>query len=177
MPATADWTQPRDWSVDELVTAALLNEQLRDNLEFLKNPPTDLSDLDEASDYSTTSTSFVDIDATNLAQTIETEGGDVLVTFTGTVSHYQGAYRMYFDIDVDGARQGGDDGIFSQVLMTQTNPYGVGICLAYWIQGLEAGSHTFKLQWKMNANTGYLFAGAGTSGADLHPQFTAREVS
>lgn len=33
------WTSPRTWSVGEVLTAALLNTHLRDNLNFLKSRP------------------------------------------------------------------------------------------------------------------------------------------
>jgi hypothetical protein len=33
------WTTPRDWSVGEVVTAAMLNSNLRDNLDYLFSPP------------------------------------------------------------------------------------------------------------------------------------------
>ena len=174
MPATADWTQPRDWSVDELVTPALLNAQLRDNLEFLKNPPTDLYDVDESSDYTTTSTSFVDVDGTNLALTIETEGGDVMVGFVGSVSHSNGTARIYFELDVDGSPAGGDDGI---CLVAQNTWRNQTASFVFLIQGLSEGSHTIKLQWKTNVGTATLYAGAGTTNFDMHPQLWAREVS
>ncbi len=32
------WTNPRDWVIDETVTAALMNAHIRDNLKFLHNP-------------------------------------------------------------------------------------------------------------------------------------------
>ena len=35
------WNTPLTWQVDQLVTEADLNSQLRDNLRFLKDPPTD----------------------------------------------------------------------------------------------------------------------------------------
>ena len=34
------WTAPRTWALNDLVTPALLNEQLRDNLLALRTPPT-----------------------------------------------------------------------------------------------------------------------------------------
>ncbi len=45
------------------------------------------------------------------------------------------------------------------------------------IQGLSAGVHTFKLQWKVNSGTATLLAGSGTANGDIHPQFFVREVS
>ena len=170
----ADWTAPKTWATGELVSASNLNEQVRDNLLVLKDPPSDNYEVDEGSDYTTTSTSFVDVDATNLALTITTQGGDVMVHFHGGMvrAAASGVY-ISFDVDLDGARIGGDDGITG---VTQYDDYH-NVTFTRLITGLAAGEHTFKLQWKVHTSTGYLYAGAGTSNRDLHPQFWAREVS
>ena len=33
------YTTPKTWAVNELVTASLMNQQVRDNLLYLKSPP------------------------------------------------------------------------------------------------------------------------------------------
>ena len=35
----ATWTTPRDWSTDEVVTAAMLDTHVKDNLTFIHSPP------------------------------------------------------------------------------------------------------------------------------------------
>lgn len=165
---TATWSVPRTWVVGELVTASLLNTHLRDNLEFLKAPPTALYNVNQGSDYTTTSTSFADVDATNLSLNITTAGGDVLIVFMG---YGGGTARLYFDILIDGVRMAGDDGFLAAV-----NAVNTPITLVALKQGLSAASHTFKLQWKVNSGSGTLYAGAGTSGLDTHPQFFVREI-
>ena len=177
---TAEWTAPITWAVDQLVTADNLNEQVRDNLEFLKDPPTDEYTLNEGSDYTTTSTSFVDIDATNLALTIETGGGDVLVHFHGVFGSVSGSGTAvaYLEVDVDGSPLAGNDGIIAIYIDDAADHF--PLSFTQLIQGLSAGSHTFKLQWKRTTSASAvvaLWAGAGTSNNDLHPQFWAREVS
>jgi hypothetical protein len=167
------YTTPKTWVTGELVTATEMNTYMRDNQNALKSPPTDSYVLNEGSDYTTTSTSFVDVDATNLALTITTTGGDVFVHFHGSVN--SNTYRIYFELDVDGSPHAGDDGI--------THSFNSGgndrmtITFTRLITGLSAGSHTIKLQWKSSSSTITLFAGAGTSNVDVHPQFWAREVS
>lgn len=167
------WTTPRTWAVGEAITADLLNTHLRDNLSELKDPPSASYALDESSDYTTTSTSFVDVDATNLSFTINTTGGDVMAHFHGTVDGL-GAYSYYFDIDVDGTRIGLDDGIYET---QHSSAAANGLSFTRLITGLAAGSHTFKLQWKVEGGTGKLYAGAGTSTHNAHGQFWVREVS
>lgn len=172
MPAV--WTSPKTFSVGELVTASMLNQHLRDNLEFLKSPPTAAYILNESADYTTTSTSFVTVDNTKLALSITTAGGDVLIGFSGVVINSSPS-STFFDVEVDTVRTGGDDG-----LVCVTSPSAASRMNATFfklLQGLAAGSHTFKLQWRVVAGTSTLFAGAGTSNGDLHPQFFVREVS
>ncbi|MBL8162621.1 MAG: hypothetical protein JNJ61_11595 [Anaerolineae bacterium] len=174
---TAQWTAPLTWQDNDLVTAALLNTHLRDNLEYLKRSSAAHFLANLASNYSTTSTSFVDVDATagNMAHTINTVGGDVLIGFTsGLVSN--GGGSTYFDVYIDpdgsdpGGRFGGDDG-----LARQTDAYEY-ISFVIVKKGLAAGSHTFKLQWKVSASTGLIYAGAGAAGNDTHPTFWVREL-
>ena len=91
------WTTPKTWQVDELVTATIMNTHIRDNLNALKTPPSADYDCNEAANYATTSTTFVNVDATNLALTITTNGGDVLVHFHGTLQNSSSA-RVYLDV-------------------------------------------------------------------------------
>jgi len=164
------WETPKTWIVDELVTAAHLNQHLRDNLNALKAPPSTHFTANQPGDYTTNQTAFVDVDATNLALTITTNGGDVFVHFHGTVS---AASAVYFDVYENLARLGGDDGIVRE------QPAGSDRTVSFTrlVSGLAAGQHTFKLQWKVNTGVATLFAGAGTANKDLHPQFWAREIS
>lgn len=170
------WTTPATWSVDQLVTATLMNTHIRDNLNALKAPPTDVQDVNEGADYTTTSTSFVDIDSAgdpDLNLTIETGGGDVLVTFYGTFANAGGHINL--DFTVDGVKHGGDDGLLRSASTALGHK---NLTFAVWVQGLSAASHTFKMQWKVDAGTATMYAGAGTgTGLDVHSQFAVREVS
>jgi len=169
------WTAPTTRTTGTLITASIWNADIVDNLDALKDPPTDHYELDEVSDYTTSSTSFTDVDATNLAMSVTTTGGDVIVEFHGTMM-VNATYFFMLDIDVDGSREGGDDGILSfENASGEVKP----VSFSRLITGLAAGSHTFKLQWKVmnGAATVTLSAGAGTSNKDVHGQFWAREVS
>lgn len=171
------WTEPKTWTNEPLV-AGDLNTHLRDNLEALKEPPTAHYELDETLDYTTTSTSFVNVDNTKLALTITTSGGDVLIGFHAYVQPGTGSDNVYFDVELNGTRIGGDDGIIAaQRAAAATLPGRFAISFTRLVTNLVAGTHTFKLQWKISAGQGTLFAGAGTAGANTHPQFWVREVS
>ena len=173
------WTTPKTWVTGEPLTASDMNTHIRDNLDYLKDQvndaPRDSYEVNESSDYTTTSTSFVDVDATNLSLTITTTGRDVLVGFFGSVHQGSGSQYVYFDVDVDGARNGGDDGLIFVRTEAGGNIYHQPSFVVR-ISGLSAGSHTFKLQWKVSASTGTLYAGAGTGSRDVHPQFWVKEL-
>jgi hypothetical protein len=129
--------------------------------------------LNEVADYTTTSTSFVDVDATNLSLTITTNGGDVMIGGTFYVESLSGG-RTQLDVyeSVGAARLAGDDGM----LVAQPS-VGEVVTLSWIVSGLSAASHTFKLQWKnTTGNNSTLFAGAGTSNKDIHSQFWVREL-
>jgi hypothetical protein len=172
------WTDPAEWNVGDVLTKDRLNQDIRDNLIALKTPPSANFEADEASNYTTTSTVFVDVDATEgkFQLTIETAGGDVMVGFVGTCEIITNN-RLYFDIDVDGTRKAGDDGIcFQEWNSADSADEDTVISFVYLVTGLTPGSHTFKLQWRVNGGTGILFAGA-TNNKAVHPQFWVREVS
>lgn len=171
---TAIWTAPKTWAVGELVTASLLNTHLRDNLDFLKSPPVAQYVGNQASDYTTTSTSFTNVDGTNFVLTITPAGSQVLVHFDGTIIH-SATNRIHFDVEIDSAgnRLAGDDGI----LVFNANGDIVPISFTRLVTGLTPNvAHAFRLQWKVSGGTATLHAGAGATNADVHPQFWVREV-
>ncbi len=165
------WSTPyTSWVAGDQNTATAMN-RIEANVVYLNIRPSSQYVLNQGSDYTTTSTSFTDTDTTNLALTITTNGGDVMVHFHG-ISTNSAAVNTLYDVTVDGTRTAGDDGITGAAGTTRTT-----VSFTRLITGLSAGSHTFKLQWKVaSASTGTLYAGAGTSGSDVHPQFWVKEV-
>lgn len=173
MPAV--YSTPATWEVGELATAAKLNEQLRDNITYLFTRPRDEQLVNEATNYTTTSTTFVDVDATDLSKTITTTGGDILAVFVAPVQHSALDGKIYLDFMLNGARQGGDDGLaIYECARAGQNAQTLTIYLR--MTDLIAGSYTLKVQWKTSGATATMFAGAGTSNYDLHPFLDVREV-
>lgn len=171
MPAI--WTPPATWTVNQLVTAGDLNEQVRDNLEWLKSPPMGFKKLDEGADYTTTSTNFVIVDTT-FGTTLNVVGGNVLVGFSGTIE-VNGTNTVYVDVvRVGSGRVGGDDGIFGFRRVSTGSVY--PCAFTYLVTGVPAGNQTFRLMWRVSGGTATLYSGAGTSNWDVHPMFWAREV-
>jgi hypothetical protein len=175
------WVTPKtNWQPDEVVTADDMND-IGGDLDALKHPPTDISNVDHATNFNTTSSTFTDVDpdtdiATNqLGVQVTTNGGPLLVTFSGSVGNSSAnPAGVYFDLTLDGTRVAGNDGI---ILVTVQSGGAANASFTYWLDDVAAGTHTIRLQWRTNNGTATLWAGAGTSGADMHPQFAVREVS
>ena len=168
------WTQPKTWASEPL-TSTDMNTHLRDNLEALKDPPSNNYELNEASNYTTTSTTFVDVDATNLSLTIVTHGGDIMVHFHGMFDHNTNGGYVFLDVDLDGTRIAGDDGFIG----TQGFEWG-DEC-----RNLHAPYHRISWPGRTPLSScgarvqvqATLLAGAGTANGDLHSQFWVREIS
>ena len=154
------WTTPKtDWETGELVAASDMNA-IGENLAALQHPAT--------AAYTTTAhidkyaREFADVDSDNLNLTITTTGGDVLVHLHGLVE-LRDRQTARIDVEVDGTRQGGDDGI-ARIYAERDANERENTSFTRLIQNLNAGSHTFKLQWKGSVK---LRAGA---------QFWVREI-
>lgn len=171
------WTTPVTWTTNQLVTAADLNAQVRDNLNYLFNGRPKFSILrDNNANYTTTSLTFVDVDGTNLKGTLALSGGAVLLGFNCAMVGLN--IRGYFDFAVDGTRVGtaGTNGLMRQ---TEGNGGGDGgVSLVALVTGLSAGSHTFTIQWRAHiSGTLTMYAGNGTAGQDFIPHFWGIEVA
>lgn len=134
------WTTPKtDWTTGELVSASDMNA-VNENLAALKNPAT--ASFTTTADIVTPNNNrtFDDIDSDNLNLTITTTGGDVLI-------HFHGPFTSGFiiiDVEVDGTRRGDTN----NGMVTTDNDRWHFVSFTRLIQGLNAGSHTFKLQTK-----------------------------
>lgn len=178
------WHTPITWVADQLVTETQLNQQLRDNLSYLKErvdaPASAAYFLNESADYSTTSTTFVDIDPFRLSFTLNTSGRALMIGFHGVVAAATTTESIaYFDVTVDGVRVGGDDGLTLVARKTGAgNSAAVdSVAFVVLVEGISAGEHIFRLQWRISGGSMLLRAGAGTASFDVHPQFWVREVS
>jgi hypothetical protein len=175
------WTEPKTWTNEPLI-ASDMNTHIRDNLEALKDPPSNSYVLNESANFTTSSATFTNVDPLDtdgkLRLEITTSDVDVMVSFNGVVNNNTNPGSVYFTLSVDGTiiSDGGDDGIIG--LNTNSGTLRIPVSFTRLITGLSAGPHIFRLMWKVTtATTGTLYAGAGTANADFHPQFWAREVS
>lgn len=162
---TAIWTQPRTWNVGELTTAALMNQHLRDNLDWLKSPP--LGSYTAPTSIAITSTSLADI-LTPI--TISSSGGAFLVGFQACTSTSTSSVNLVFDLHVDGVSQGGGLGIayFTGTGSgTNFNP-----SFVFYVSPKAVGSHTFKLRAAVSTGSATIYA----TSAGYNTQFWVREI-
>jgi hypothetical protein len=135
---------------------------------------------DNNADYTTTSTSFVAIDSTNLAITMSINGSVVWLSFTGVLTHAGNTTygpMPSLDFEIDGTRflSGGADG-FGAINNGGNIVNRSIVTINAVVTGLATGSHTFKVLWKTLGNTATLYAGSGTAGVDSLPVFAAVEI-
>lgn len=174
---TSPWHGSANWDVGQLVTAADMNAQVRDNVGYLFERPLAFVTINRSSDFVTTSTSFVNVHSDEMAVTLTLAGTRARVHFYGNFTlqtSSPGTCYLSLDVSVDGIRQAGDDGICGG----QNGQMQIGF--SYVITGLTPGTHTFRLMWKAVPQGEYtatatLYAGAGTSNHDFHPQFSVEE--
>jgi hypothetical protein len=88
------WTTPVEWIADQLVTAADLNEQIRDNLLILVTPLTTASG--KITDLS--STTLESLDGTNLTGLAKTASAN---TLTATNDFNSGSGRVVIPVGTD----------------------------------------------------------------------------
>lgn len=138
-----EWSTPKTWETGTLVTASDLNTHLRDNLEALKNPPTVMHRFTPNPVVQITSTTFVDIDA-SLNFSLPTKGGALMIGLVGRVYHNPGTNTdCYFDININGASQGGTDGV---LWLLGPNAYQLPFSVVWLTDPIEAGTQTVKIQ-------------------------------
>jgi hypothetical protein len=113
-----------------------------------------------AGDYQTTSTSFVDIDTGNLCINVTTGDSWVYLLLAGTV-YVSGFGYAHFDFTIDGQRVGQDKGIQQVEAL-----YPQDIQIA-WLAPVSAGSHVFRVQWRVSAGAALLRASSAESPAML----------
>lgn len=170
------WTNPKTWVADELVTASAMNEQIRDNLLWLKAPPSRQYTALGDGDWVSSSTNWVDVDSTYLAFYMSSTGGDLLVHFHGTLALSATDNIVYFDLLMDGEMVAGDQGIIAiqnpDSAMAQRI---VTVSFTRRIRNVSPMAHLVRLQWRVNTGSVRMYAGT-TSGRQLRPQFWMMEI-
>ena len=122
--------------------AAELNK-IKTNLDIRKDLPRHIIKDTTAYTLAGSPSALTKIHASNLDLAITTNGGDVLVTFTGT-AHSGGTETMELHLYVDGVSY-----ITQYKKFYYIDPDDIISCI-YPISGLSAGLHTFEWYWLVN---------------------------
>lgn len=151
------WTTPYNWTNGEIVTETLMDTYVSDNLSYLNVRPRAIWIITGAN-YTTTSETLTDVDASNVKVTITANGGDMLVGLAG-VGTCNNNQILAFNLDMDGSAVLPNSGLQVQV----SNAGGGNVSFCYPVTGIASGAHTFKLQWASpGANTGTLYGSGST---------------
>jgi hypothetical protein len=168
------WTAPRTWLLLEQITATYLNEQVRDNLDYLFNRPRSIIDIANGSNINVTSTTFAAVDDNQFTVELETAGGDVELNLRLQVSVPANAVvAIDFLIDNTNYVSSGTSTPLTNGISTvpQTTAAVVGTTnVRAVVQGLSAGVHNFKLRMRTSTGT------AVVTLANILTQLSAWEV-
>ncbi len=148
------WTAPKTWKFKEVFSASQANQELRDNLEYLKMKPRNYALLDQAANSApslTTSFAVVDDSVWNVSIVTSEANEEVFVYYQASAQLATGAQYLALDVLMDGA---------TYISTMTATPAQNGILLIYSLTaGIQyqgyfrkrvvvptAGTHTFKLR-------------------------------
>lgn len=155
------WTTPPDFVQGGVPTEAQM-DILSADLSYLLNYPQAYVVRDNGANYTTTSTTFVDVDASNLILTMSLSGGRAIVMATFHAFPPATGNGSEYDLIVDSTTRAGDatHGLARQ---PQSGSTQLITLLGYW-SGLSIGSHTFKLQYRsITSGTTIISANGGAA--------------
>lgn len=111
------------------------------------------------SNYSTTGTSFADVDATNLAVTFRVPASGMVMVVLSATSGGASSPQIFWNL-----RDSGGDITNSARWIHQAGGAAVFMAMPIFMSGLSAGTEvTWKWGWKVSTGTGYLYKGVGTT--------------
>lgn len=140
------WTTPRTWATNELVTAALLNEQLRDNVNHLLEKANSQLVFGSGTNFTTTSTTLVDVTGFSTSFTKISSNSRLIVVLQGTMVFAGGLPVPAVAINVNGTDY--DSGCQQST----------GVVIAM-LNGIAAGSYTIKMRMKAVGGGNSIFNG------------------
>lgn len=148
------WTTPRTFVAGETVTASMLNTHIRDNLNMLLEQTLSQTLYMPAGAYTTTSTTFADVDSTNLKRTIAPISTRVLVMAMFTAGTNSGALaNAAAQFDINNATSSARLGHTTNGLVS-TGSTGQALMLFGVATGLTAGTtYDFRLQYRSTSGS------------------------
>lgn len=146
---TATYTTPLQMTDGYLMTANYWNEQVTNNLDYLKARPVARAADQDGTVISTSSTSWTDVTGASVA--ITTSGSSrLMIIASGTLNPGGTGNTIYVTSDIDGTNQG--DATTGQAYASLANSAPFAIC---FITGAAVadGAHTVKLRVRVSGGT------------------------
>jgi hypothetical protein len=170
---------PKNWTQqNEVLTMALMNTQLRDQLLALKQKAHVIQTPNTGTDWQTSSTSYVDVGSEfnlgTFAPNIQSGTTTIIISFNGQVapSNTTTSRQVNFDVTIDGNSISGGFGVVGH---SGTNGHIHNISFVRLVAGITPGTKSIKLRWKVSGDTATLYAGA-SSGNRPRPQMAIQEI-
>jgi hypothetical protein len=123
---------------DGAVTSAKIADGTIQTTDLAENAVTRTYQVSSVGDASTTSSSWVDIP--EMSVTITTDGGPVLIMFSGNFETSPDNRRVYIQVSIDGTLKDASTR-FAQTYATWIT-HGTS-----WLETLSPGAHTISIQW------------------------------
>lgn len=136
------WTTPATWVAGQLVSAAGMNVQVRDNLNYLLAPNAFFVQS-AAGALSTTSTTYASL-GTAWARSITMNGGYLRAGAQMVISGVASTSGVVFlGVDIDGTTY------TAQAIRASGNNM-IGVSISKFFTGIAAGAHTVTLKWRVS---------------------------
>lgn len=167
------WTAPRTWVTSEVVTAAIMNTHVRDNLletgpaivtagagrMLVSNGTNSLvqrfpqfANVDTS--QTTTSTSYTDLTTTGPTISGATTGARVLVMVAAQVSNDTAGEKCWMGVDVSGASTVAPSDARAFMYESSVANDESQAAFFWFYTGLTGGANTFQAKYRVTANTG-----------------------
>lgn len=151
------WTSPRTWTTTELVTAALLNSHLRDNLNFLASTTSDT----EPNSRTFTNTGYLDLDAltggagsiTAVSVSVDT-GTAAIVCMSAELNQATAGQVTFMSYRISGATTVAASDTWAAYLHSPSASVGGTPTRVRRHTGLNAGTNVFEVQARVSGGTG-----------------------
>ena len=145
------WTTPRTWVTNELVTAALMNEQIKDNENYLKARMPITHEVKATGTVSTTSTNYINLTNASITFTPVVTGKAQCIFTTTVRNDVTGGPIAYFEL-IDN-NTNGTIGIETSIKYLQANAPSIAITICGETPIIAGTPITIVAKWKTSLGT------------------------
>lgn len=152
------WTAPRTWVTGEIVTAALLNTHLKDNLVDLDRRTSPTGSV-VATNQTTTATSYSDLATAGPAVTVTIGStGKALMAMHSGLANATAGIASFMGFAISGATTLAASDTTAIGFTSATSAVGIRCGSTLVLTGLNVGSTTFTAKFRMDPGVGPMTA-------------------